>query len=137
MTIDMALDFRATLRVFSKVHTLAELSKLIGEPSGGFSIDDGFSKGKRKRDHTFWSIDSSHIDPKSEFSVHLKEILNFYDSNKDGLSKLKGDGCTINVFCLFSSNNGQGGATLPAEIMLRLSQLNLDLVFDVYADCDE
>lgn len=133
----MALDFRATLRVFSKTYTLPEISKLLGEPVSGFSIGDAFSKGKRKRDHTFWSFDSSHIDSKSEFSAHLTEILNFCDSNKDGLLKLKDDDCTMNVFCFFSSDNGQGGATLPAGIMHRLSGLNLDLIFDVYADCDE
>jgi len=49
----MALDIKATLRVFSKSHTLPELINAIGEPSNGFSIGDQFSKGK-SREHRYW-----------------------------------------------------------------------------------
>jgi hypothetical protein len=130
----MALDIRATLRIFSKSHTLSELTNLMGEPAKGFSIGDKFSKGKKSREHSYWSFDSSNIAPKSSFDDHLAEVLGFYEIKKGEILKLRDEGCAVNIFCLFSSDNGQGGTSLPSKTMGKLNELNLDLVFDVYAD---
>ena len=130
----MALDFKATLRVFSKTHSLSELASVLGKPKIGFSIGDEFSKGKNVREHTYWSIDSTNIEERDSFDNHVSEVLNFYDIKKDELLRLRSESCEVNIFCLFASDNGQGGAKLSADTMERLSKLNLDLIFDVYAE---
>lgn len=130
----MALDIKATLRVFSKKHALSELTGVIGEPKKGFSIGDKFSKGKKVREHTYWSIDSSNIEDRDSFDNHVCEVLNYYDLKKGELLKLRNEECEVNIFCMFASDNGQGGATLSADTMERLSKFNLDLIFDVYAE---
>jgi len=132
----MALDIKATLRVFSKVHPLPDLINTIGEPTSGFSIGDKFSKGRKSREHTYWSFDSSNINPKNGFDEHLAEVLSFFELKKNQILKLRNEGCDVNIFCMLASDNGQGGATLSSETMSKLSEFNLDLIFDVYADCD-
>ena len=74
----MALEIRVTLRLYSKNHALSELVNILGEPSKGFSIGDTFSKGKKTREHTFWSFDSSNISSKKCLDEHIKEILFFF-----------------------------------------------------------
>lgn len=130
----MALDIRATLRVISTKHTLAELRCTIGDPKHGFSIGDEFSKGKKNREHTYWSFDSSGISERRSFDKHLSEVLDFYELRKIEMITLRQEGCVVNVMCLFSSDNGQGGAELSSKTIDRLSKLNLDLVFDIYAE---
>lgn len=131
----MALDIKATLRVFSKKHTLLELNSIIGDSSNGFSLGDDFSKGTKRREHTCWSFKSSSVCSSKNFDDHLVEVLNYCEIHKNEISKLRKDhGCIVNVFCMFSSDNGQGGGILSANVMEKLSKLNLDLIFDVYAE---
>lgn len=132
----MALDIKVTLRVFSRNHSLSYLNKTIGESSNGFSMGDKYSKGKQVREYSHWAIDSSNIDSRNDFDTHLSEILNFFDKKKKTFLQLKGEECEIDIFCFFSSDNGQGGAKLSAETMSRLTEEKLDLVFDVYAEPD-
>ena len=88
-------------------------------------------KGDRKRKFSLWALESSKA-PKEDFDAHLGELLGFLD-DKYPLLKSFTD-YQIDVFCMFSSDNGQGGATLPASTMTRLAGYNLDLIFDIYAD---
>ena len=39
---------------------------------------------------------------------------------------------TIDFFCGFSSENGQGGSCLDTALVTRLSRLGIPLVFDLY-----
>lgn len=128
------LDFKVTLRVSSKNDTLSDLIKNLGEPTKGFSIDDLYSKGKRKREFTLWSLESSK-QPSDDFDSHLGDILNFLDRRSSCISKLSCN-CEMDLFCMFSSDNGQGGAVLSAATIKKLSSYELDLVFDVYAEND-
>lgn len=130
----MALDIKATLRVFSKKHALSELIDVVGEPNSGFSIGDKFSKGKKNREHTYWSIDSSNIEECGSFDRHVLEVINYYELKKNEMLKLKDEECVLDICCMFASDNGQGGATLSADTIERLSKLNIDLIFDVYAE---
>lgn len=130
----MALEIKATLRLFSKTHTLSVLTDLLGEPTIGFSIGDLYSRGKYNRDNTYWGFESSNIKANQNFDEHIIEILSFYDQKNSEFTTLRSEGCIANVFCLFASNNGQGGATLSSVTMKKLHKLKLDLVFDIYAE---
>ena len=126
------LDFKVTLRVASDKHTLEEIKFILGEPTKGFSIGDDYSKGTRKRKFTLWSLESSKS-PDEILESHLEEILNYLDSRKLDISIFV-DVFDADISCMLSSDNGQGGATLSAKLMKKISEYNLNLVLDVYAE---
>ncbi len=132
----MALEIKATLRVFSEDYSLSELSKLLGKPSKGFSNGDKFSSGKKTRDISFWSFETTHVDPRESLDNHLSEIIQYVEGRTEAFSKLKKSNCKIDITCMLDSDNGQGGARLSINSMKCLSELGLDLSFDVYADCE-
>ncbi|TQV78280.1 DUF4279 domain-containing protein [Exilibacterium tricleocarpae] len=129
----MALEVKTTLRVYSETLLIDDFKEILGEPSRGFSRGDPWSKGKRFRKHSYWSLSSS-IERTCSFDNHLSEILDFAESKKEEIIDLRSKGCDIDISVFFDSDNGQGGAILSSSTMKRLSDLELSLVFDVYAD---
>ena len=129
----MALEVKTTLRVYSETLSINDFKERLGDPSIGFSRGDLWSKGKRVRKHSYWSLSSS-IESKCSFDNHLAEILDFSEFKKEEIIYFRNRGCDIDISVFFDSDNGQGGATLSSLSMKRLCDLDLDLVFDVYAD---
>jgi hypothetical protein len=123
------LEFKVTLRVTSRIYTLQELKEVLGESTSGFTIGDYYSNGKQQREFTLWALESSKS-PSSDFESHLGEILTYLKNRYSYMSTLR-DNCEMDLFCLFSSDNGQGGAEISASTMKVISSYNLNLVFDV------
>lgn len=126
------LEFKVTLRVFSRELQLIEIEKKLGSPTKGFSIGDPFLHGRKNREETYWSLESSR-DPHDSFESHLSEVIDFI-SNKESDLRCLQNTCKVDLFCMLSSNNGQGSAALPVSIISRLAKYNLDVTLDVYAD---
>jgi len=126
------LEIKVTLRISSTKYALQYFQQILGEPTTGFSIGDEFLSGKRQREFTLWALESSNL-PSDDFDTHLAEILNFLDAKYLDISKLFSD-YEMDLFCMFSSDNGQGGAVLSANTMKKISSYNLNLVFDVYVE---
>jgi Domain of unknown function (DUF4279) len=126
------LDVRVTLRVFSTVESLSALKETLGEPTKGFSTGDVKPGGKGVREKTYWALETSCA-PGSSLESHLVQIISFLDSRVDVLSRLRLD-CEVDLFCMLSTTNGQGGALLSDTVMRRLVAYELSLVFDVYSD---
>lgn len=125
------LDIRVSLRVSSEVVSLKELERLLGRASSGHSKGDAFSRGSKKRSQTVWILESSRS-PRENMEEHINEILCFIDGKKPEFTYL-GSTCSFNLFCMLSSENGQGGAVLSPQILSRVSDYNLELVLDVYS----
>ena len=70
--------------------------------------------------------------PDSEpIAVHLHALLEMLEPKLDRLRELASR-CSMDVFCGFSSESGQGGFTLDPDLLIRLGEipgggLNLDL----------
>jgi hypothetical protein len=126
------LEFKATLRIFSQGYTLVELTKILGDPTRGYSIGDSYSRNKKSREQTFWSLESSSL-PTDDFESHLNDITSFVNSKEQDLVNLRNK-CELDIFCMLSSDNGQGSATLPSQVLKKVSRYDLDIVLDVYAD---
>jgi hypothetical protein len=124
------LQFKVTLRLSSSEYSLEEFKRVLGEPTRGFSVGDEYSKGKRRREFTLWARESSKL-PSDDFEVHLEDILCFLDDKYSAIAKSFSD-YEIDLFCMFSTDNGQGGAVLSAGTMKKISSFGLDLIFDVY-----
>ncbi len=127
------LEYKVTLRIFSKSCQLDELSTALGNPTKGYSIGDLFSRNRKKRELTFWSKESSTSD---NFESHLNEILSFIDLKESEMTKLK-ETCEFDLFCMLSSNNGQGTTELTPKVMRKIADYDLNLILDVYLDEDD
>jgi hypothetical protein len=128
------LETKATLRVFSTSRTLAELTGILGRPDQGFSKADSSGPGGKTRPRTFWAWES-RSERSATLESHLQEVLSFIDA-VEGFEQLRKD-CEVDVICMLSTTNGQGGANLSHDMMARLGARQLSLVFDVYGDSDE
>lgn len=126
------LAVKATLRIFSENYSLAQLENFIGVPTRGFSKGDSYSHGKKIREKTFWSFESQ-VPSSEKFESHLVDIISFLEKHKSTFSIIEND-CEIDLFCMLSSNNGQGGFVLPYQLVDEISKYHLNIVFDVYAD---
>lgn len=126
------LELKATLRISSEKYSLPDLEKLLGPPSHGYAKGDAYSFGKRAREQSQWALESSSP-PTKGLDSHIKDILAFLDSKKAELAGIRNE-CDLDVFCMLSSDNGQGSTTLSSEVMEELSRYRLDIVLDVYAE---
>lgn len=124
------LDSYATLRVASDTLSLKDINDLLGEPSDGFSKGDEYGNAKRLRNHTQWNLTLGK-DKNSSLQSDILEILEFLSHKEtDDLF----EECSVDIFCMLSSDNGQGSFTLDQNVCDKLSKLKLPITFDFYSD---
>lgn len=124
------LDCKATLRVKSEVLTLADISSVLGKPTKGFTKGQEYGAAKKLREHTQWSLVVGEDDNLSLQECILK-VIDFASDKR--LETLKGS-CEVDIFCMLSSDNGQGSFTFDASIYERLVSAGLSITFDFYSD---
>lgn len=129
------LEIKATLRVSSEKLTLDELKSALGDPTSGFSIGDEFSRGKRKREFSYWAWE---LDPEKKVSLesHIYKILQKIDAHKESLSAMKNK-IDVDIFCMLSSDNGQGGAVFSSKLIKLMEPHGIDVVFDLYMEPED
>ena len=71
------------------------------------------------------------------FCDQLTELVTRLEERSDSIRALtSAPGVGGELFLGFSSGNGQGGFTLPVELLTRISALGLDLSLDLYPPTD-
>ncbi len=124
---------RAVLRVRSAELTAEAIGAALGlRPTA--SLQAGVPLGRRagsplRGDHVF--ILDSGLSEREPLERHISELLSLIEPVQGRLSMLRG-AAEADLFCFFSSENGQGGFVLPPEVMGRLSSLGLELIVDLY-----
>lgn len=129
------LEIKATLRVSSKVLTLEEITRSLGEPTSGFSIGEKFSYGKRSREFSYWAWELE-AEVGVSLESHIAKLLDVVHGLEQGLVAIR-DQAKIDVFCRLSSNNGQGGAVFPASLMQQMADYGVDCVLDLYMESED
>jgi hypothetical protein len=123
----------ASLRVFSDHLTPEELAAALGiRPDDSYRVGDRVSQranptAVRKTNAVFIH---SGLAKSSPLEDHLSALLAKL-GNAGGLRSLAGR-AKMDVFCGFSSGNGQGGFTLSPELLSRLAALGVEVGFDLY-----
>jgi len=84
-----------------------------------------------KFEQSLWIYDSSLPDS-STLSEHITHIVNLLELKQGALDKIRARITTMDIFCMFSSEHGQGSAELDADILRRLADLRLNLIIDLY-----
>lgn len=129
------LEIKATLRVSSKELTLNELKSALGNPTSGFSIRDEFSRSRKKREFSYWAWE---LKPEKRVSLesHISKILQKIDAHKESFSAIKNK-VDVDVFCMLSSDNGQGGAVFSSKLIKLMEPHGINVVFDLYMESED
>jgi hypothetical protein len=121
-------------KAVSEVYSFDELSKMTELKSTG-----GRNKGDKRGGNVLWKRSSIFFEPNpeaDEFEDKLKKLLDFLEQDKDGVATLV-DKANAHIQVASSFHNGNtmlGGHFLDKEILKRISNLNLAIDFDLYAD---
>ena len=124
----------ARLRVFSPDLTPEELAAaLVVPPDQSYRTGDRVSLRSgsevvRKTNAVF--VDSG-LPENRPLDEHLEALVAKLEPAAAGLRSLSGR-AKADVFCGFSSANGQGGFSLSPRLLARLAALGLDIGFDLY-----
>jgi hypothetical protein len=114
------------LRASSTKYTLSELAELT-------KLKSTREKTKRERN----TIDFEPNPEADEFGDKLNKLLDYMERDKEGIEQLikKADYCYIQVYSSFHNGNTLiGGHHIDKDQIKRISNLNLDIDFDISAD---
>jgi hypothetical protein len=122
-------------QVTSDKFNLDELSSMTTlRPTKNWNKGD-----KRKIGDTVHKFSSIIFEPNpepDEFEDKIKKLLNFLEQDKSGVKRLtdNADGFVQVAIKFHNGNTMLGGPSLDKETIKRLSDLNLSVDFDLYAD---
>jgi hypothetical protein len=123
--------FRSTTKEMS-FEQLSGLTKL--------TATSGWSKGDlRQAGKSFNNFSSLHFEPNPEpddFEDKLRKLLDFLEQDREGVSQLveQANGYVQVVTVFHNSNTMLGGHHIDKDAIKRLSSLNLEVDFDLYAE---
>jgi hypothetical protein len=122
----------ASFRIGGERFEPGEIEAILGFSATSFKL-----KGERlsprltmTRRNSVWVL-KCPLSDQLPLQEHLEWLLNVLEPKLDAISGLK-QKHKIDLFCGFSSENGQGGFTLSPSILTRLSNLGISLVLDLY-----
>jgi hypothetical protein len=131
---DSKKESLATLRICSTVITAKEIQNILNVvPDRSCEKGDLISKRSPKPSYMQHAmcLYESKLPDTEPMEAHLEKILLFIEKKMQQL-KLLQQNCDIDIFCMYSTSNGQGGITVTKEVLQRLVQFPIDVTFDLY-----
>jgi hypothetical protein len=124
---------RAALRIASAEHSIKFIiSALEIEPTdqkNKMEVEAGV-KGYGCNE-SLW-IYESPLDERKELSEHIDFVLKILESREEAWLAIRRRISSADIFCMFSSDCGQGSVTLRANLVQRLARQKIDLIIDLY-----
>ena len=123
---------RATFRVWSDALSPEMIAGALGlKPTELHRKGEAVSKRTTavRKEHCI-RIESS-LPTSDPLQRHLEALCDLIEPVAQKLAAIA-DQCEYDIFCGFSSGNGQGGFTLSPELLNRLAALKIELVVDLY-----
>ena len=125
---------RCSLRISSKTITCERITQALGvEPSSAGNKGDPISRHAPQsgiRDLSTWILESG-IGTSQPLEEHLEALLPFVESRAAALRQLTAD-CKLEIFCGFSSGNGQGSLVMGHRALKTIGSVGFDVVLDLY-----
>ncbi|NQY42023.1 MAG: DUF4279 domain-containing protein [Legionellales bacterium] len=125
----------ATIRIYSSSKTANDISTLLSIVPSEYTNKGDLRQGRFKSEKTIFLYDSS-LSKESNLENHINHLLNILEEKKNKLLEMSSDGDEIDIFCFFSTENGQGGFCLNTKMLQRLATLPVDISFDLYLSDD-
>lgn len=123
-----------TLRIYSDILSPEEISNSLQiQPSDTTTKGEVVgTKTKKVREHNGWFLSSEGLIESKDCRRHFDFLADKIIPIKARLKKLENEGCEIDISCFWSSENGQGGPTLSPKQLKKLSELEIEIWFDIY-----
>lgn len=83
-----------------------------------------------RRQENLWVLESD-LDSSEPLEHHMKTMISIIENKIDSFENLIPH-CKLELFCGFSSENGQGGFVLDSGLLKRATAIPIDIVFDLY-----
>lgn len=123
-----------TLRIYSdKINSKKITEYLNIEPTKVFDKKD-YSKNdlSSKKEFNGWFLSSEGVIDSKDFRRHLDYLLDILLPHKLKIKKIASDSVKIDFCCYWKSKDGHGGPTISSNQFLKLSELEIELWFDIY-----
>ena len=121
---------RASLRVVSSTLAPKAIEQAFGVDSdSSYAAGDAVSKRGGLRTFNGFFLESG-LPTNRPLNEHLEALLSRISPFEVALRE--NPELHADIFCGFSSTNGQGGFTLATELLDRLADLGLPVTFDLY-----
>ncbi|MCP4352356.1 MAG: DUF4279 domain-containing protein [Desulfobacterales bacterium] len=124
----------ASLHIISQSVSTKEITGILNTEATSShekgSLIQTASPGKSRYQETLWILESD-LDYSEPLEIHIMKLVSFIEQKTDAFRKLLHN-CDVELFCGFSSGNGQGGVVLGAELLKRLTTIPIDFILDLY-----
>lgn len=125
---------RAALRITTWKESTTFISDALGIDNSG-----GHVKGDPKSSHqdlgvyaeSTWILDSP-LEDSADLSSHVEFIVGLLESRAPQWGAIRHLTGLADIFCMFSSENGQVSTLLRAGLIERLAKQKLDLILDLF-----
>jgi hypothetical protein len=122
----------ATLCIYHNSADPKEITNLLGlKPDRSQRVGDRI-RSNRKAKVSGWFLGTKDVSSSNDFRVHIKWILKRIAEKKKELESLSKSGYKMSIFCFWESTYGNGGPILEHKLIKQLSQIPVDLFFDVW-----
>ena len=122
----------ASLRIAGDTLRPDQITAALGiEPTRSGLKGERLSSGNDALRRTSFWLKASPLPDGSPLQDHLEWLLNLFEPKLQVLNLISKEH-KCDLFCGFSSENGQGGACLGSDLMARLAGLGVPLVLDLY-----
>ncbi len=81
-----------------------------------------------------WILDSGLTDSQP-LDAHIEKLISYVEQNISVLRDMLVD-CEIDMWCAFTSSNGQGGFLLDARLLKRLTVIPVDIMVSIYSSAE-
>src|SRR4051812_15109478 len=127
----------ATLMEFADMSNFGGISKWLGtEPSKKIPAEPAHTSDPSAPNKHKWMLVSKISDTRP-LSEHIEKMVDLLERRGPVPPDLKKNIREVSIFCMFSSETGQGSAELNAELMQRLANLQVGIVIDLYPPSED
>lgn len=122
-------DTYATLRIYPELYSPAQVTELLGI-SGAKEVAASSTVKKSVRPAA-WFFSSKGVVTSKDSRRHIDWLLDHLKNKKEAVQELH-QTSVIDISCYWLSASGHGGPTISPHQMQRLSELNIEVFWDIY-----
>ena len=125
----------ASLRISTEEMNLDFISSALQTPSTAQHLKGDRSSKLNPKSYVFeesiW-IYRSPLPDSAELHEHIENLLDLLESKHEALELVRNRVTLMDIFCMFSSENGQGSMELDPVLLERLAKQKISLILDLY-----
>ena len=111
--------------ISSALQTLPTVQHLKGDHSSKLNLKSYVFE------ESIWIYRSPSPDS-AELHEHIENLLDLLESKHEALELIRSRVTLMDIFCMFSSENGQGSMELDPVLLERLAKQKISLILDLY-----